>query len=273
MSYSDQHYGAGVPGCEICGGIGYWQYDVPHDHPEFGKVHDCKCRQIDPARGGLARTWMNEDQIAEALRFHADFRFGKPGREAQEGAALSLLEDIKAGRGGLLTLVSEPGTGKTCLLYYVAVECVMAGLAIRYCDAERFTTLIAPDRGEENWRDTELEILRTATVILLDNLDWDRAKVAAGESWAAEQFVKLIDRRYQARANKATICAFNTRFWKSQQSDLIRSARSRLRAGTIAIDDTSDFRAAMGRVVGATHVSHVHPERERQVYGQNEDNR
>ncbi|MEI7847150.1 MAG: hypothetical protein WCK35_15230, partial [Chloroflexota bacterium] len=35
----------GVPGCPICGGLGYLRRDLPLGHPEFGKVSICDCRR------------------------------------------------------------------------------------------------------------------------------------------------------------------------------------------------------------------------------------
>src|SRR5437870_2046058 len=45
MSYSDQHYGEGDPNCPICAGLGYIRYEVPENHPQFGKIFPCECRQ------------------------------------------------------------------------------------------------------------------------------------------------------------------------------------------------------------------------------------
>ena len=36
---------AGDPNCPICEGIGYLRMDLPIDHPDFGKLEMCTCRQ------------------------------------------------------------------------------------------------------------------------------------------------------------------------------------------------------------------------------------
>ncbi len=35
----------GDPNCPICGGIGYIREDLPIDHPNFGRMQVCSCRQ------------------------------------------------------------------------------------------------------------------------------------------------------------------------------------------------------------------------------------
>ena len=37
----------GDPNCPHCGGLGYLRADVPIDHPNFGRLQICVCRQRD----------------------------------------------------------------------------------------------------------------------------------------------------------------------------------------------------------------------------------
>src|SRR3972149_550832 len=35
----------GDPNCPICQGVGYYRLEVPVEHPDFGKLQICTCRQ------------------------------------------------------------------------------------------------------------------------------------------------------------------------------------------------------------------------------------
>jgi len=35
----------GDPNCKICGGLGFVRQDLPVEHPDFGKMKICVCRQ------------------------------------------------------------------------------------------------------------------------------------------------------------------------------------------------------------------------------------
>lgn len=247
MSYSDKHYGEGDPKCKICGGIGWFRYDVPEGHSQFGKVHQCPCRHTDPASGGLLRAWMNPDQIAEALRITGDWWHDKPGRERQQAACNSALADIRAGTGSLLTLVGDPGTGKSSLLYWLAVQCVRLGVDTVYCDAERFKQAISPATHRDDGSLPGVDRLNTCHVALLDNLDWLRPEVSSGESYAAEMVRQIGNRRYEGRNNrKVTVWTFNMQAWQNMGGAILHTLFDRLREGTVVVDRTENFRASLG---------------------------
>jgi DNA replication protein DnaC len=44
VEWKKPHDLPGDPNCPTCGGIGYFRYDLPVGHPDFGKVQICACR-------------------------------------------------------------------------------------------------------------------------------------------------------------------------------------------------------------------------------------
>ncbi len=248
MTNSTRNYGQGDPNCSICHGIGWWRNDKlqPGD-PGFGRALECDCRHTDPARGGLLRAWMNPDQIAEALRITGDWWHDKRGREKQQAACNDILAAAKAGQGGLLTLVGDPGTGKSSLLYWLAVELVRLGTDLVYCDADRFKQAISPGTARDDGSLPGVDRLNACRVALLDNLDWLRPEVSSGESYAAEMIRQIGNRRYEGRNNsKITVWTFNDTAWDNMGGVILHSLFDRLTEGVVVRDNTRHFRAALG---------------------------
>ena len=67
MAHSTRNYGLGDPDCPICHGIGYVRYDVPEDHPQFGKAIDCECRrsQTESSRQAYLRKLGGLESLAD----------------------------------------------------------------------------------------------------------------------------------------------------------------------------------------------------------------
>lgn len=251
MAYSTQHYGKGDPNCPICQGIGYFRWNVPETDPRFGKAFDCECRHTNPAKGGLARAGMNADQIAEALALPSVW-VPKLGQEAHAETIVSQARHLHEETvGGWITLVSDYGTGKTSLLYWLAVQCVRAGRKVVYCDAYHFQEIIAIPVGERTEYDRKMDIdrLMDADVALFDNIDWKRAEVRSGESYFAEQLTMIADRRYVGRARRTTVWAVNDAAWNNPPVPLKRFYNT-LSEGIVALDKTHAFRKQLGTVLG-----------------------
>ena len=45
----------GDPNCKICGGLGFVRQDLPVEHPDFGKMQICICRQQNVERAARER--------------------------------------------------------------------------------------------------------------------------------------------------------------------------------------------------------------------------
>ena len=124
MSYSDKQYGNGDPDCPICGGLGYIRYDVPDDHPAFGEVFDCECREakLRQSRAEYLRRLGGLAHLADKTfeRFNPN-GIGLPDkqrdnlRRAYERAA-AYAEDPE----GLFILTGGYGCGKTHLAAAIA---------------------------------------------------------------------------------------------------------------------------------------------------------
>src|SRR5512136_1962190 len=136
MSYSDKHYGAGDPSCPICGGVGYVSYDVPEEHPNFGKVFDCKCRgaQTGDTRQAHLRRISGLENLADKTlaSFHPEGVALPPKHRENLRWAYERVAAYANQPEGWLVLVGGHGCGKTHLAAAIANAQVDAGSSVLY---------------------------------------------------------------------------------------------------------------------------------------------
>src|SRR5947209_5515927 len=122
MSYSDRNYGAGDPNCQVCGGVGYVRYDVPEDHPFFGRVFDCNCRsaQQENTRHEYLRRVGGLAHLAEKTFESFNIEGLNPRDSASLKAAFDAIQQFAADPAGWLIISGGYGCGKTHLAAAVA---------------------------------------------------------------------------------------------------------------------------------------------------------
>jgi DNA replication protein DnaC len=60
----------GEPPCPICGGVGYVRQELPLDHPDFGRLVLCSCRQTQASQAGQDRLLrLSNLQAYQAMTF------------------------------------------------------------------------------------------------------------------------------------------------------------------------------------------------------------
>ncbi len=224
MSYSDRNYGEGDPNCPVCGGVGYVRYDVPEDHPYFGKALDCECRrskvtaerQVYLRRlGGLAnladKTFetFKPEGVGLIERDAANLRY------AYE-RALAFTEQPE----GWLVIMGSYGSGKTHLAAAIANTQVDAGHKVIFLTVpdllDHLRGSYTPGTSEEEGYDRRFEEVRTIPLLVLDDLGTE-----SPTAWAREKLFQILNHRYTARL--ATVITTNRSL-----DDLEPRIRSRL---------------------------------------------
>lgn len=185
------------PVCPICGGIGFLHRDLPVDHPEFGRLVPCVCRQNKTIQEARARLY--EVSNLEAFKSMSFASFSVQGRLglADEHIrslqyAFSQAQQFAAKPRGWLLLMGSYGCGKTHLAAAVANTCVEFGMTTIF--------LTVPDlldwlRYSYDAVDTtfeqRFEEIRNVALLVLDDLGAHNAT-----QWAAEKLFQIIDYRY-----------------------------------------------------------------------------
>ncbi len=177
------------PTCPTCGDLGWVRHDVPADHPDFGKLIECRCGLV--ARRRLAR-------LDETFGFTASLR----GRRWDElypikgqERALKALSDFIAEPRGWVYLWGPYGDGKTTLLA-VAINALRgAGYEAVFCVVpELLSYLRATFEPDSPVRfDETFDYIKSVPVLGLDDLGAER-----GTEWVGERLYELLGWRYRA---------------------------------------------------------------------------
>jgi DNA replication protein DnaC len=253
MSYSDQHYGEGDPTCEICSGLGYVRYDVPDNHPHFGKIFRCDCRQAqaDTARiahlrkvGGLEhlanKTFENfkpegigqSDIDRENLRSAYDF-------------AVSYAENPH----GWLVLKGGFGSGKTHLAAAIANVQIEAGRSVLFMTVPDLLDYLkasygaSPDEGDNFNR--RFEQILSVSLLILDDMGTE-----SPTPWAMEKLFQILNHRYTAQL--PTVVSTNREL--EQFDPRIQSRLADFDLSQVIAITAPDYRIAGGRNSGDLNV-------------------
>jgi DNA replication protein DnaC len=201
MSYSDRHYGAGEPDCPTCGGVGYISYDVPEEHPNFGKVFDCKCRgvQTGDTRQAYLRRISGLANLADKTldSFHPEGVALPPKHRENLRWAYERVAAFANQPEGWLILVGGHGSGKTHLAAAIANARVDAGASLLYINVPdlldylraAFNPSIRPEEGFN----VRFEEVKTTPLLILDDLGSE-----SSSAWANEKLYQILNYRYTA---------------------------------------------------------------------------
>lgn len=199
MSYSDRNYGAGSPSCTTCGGVGYIRYDVPEEHPFFGKVFDCNCRsaQQEASRQDYMRRMGGLGHLADKT-FEA---FNTSGFHPRDRASLQTAYEASRQFAehpiGWLIITGGYGCGKTHLAAAIANVQIERGdkvLFITVPDLLDHLRSSYSQSSEEEGYSNRFEEVRTAPLLILDDMGTE-----SPTAWAQEKLYQILNHRYMAQ--------------------------------------------------------------------------
>jgi len=187
----------GDPDCPICQGVGYYRLDVPLDHPDFGKMQICTCRQGQVSQHIHRRLFAlsNLDSLS-----HLTFENFKPRgyiglRPAQADSlelAYNQARQYAQKLDGWLLLQGGYGCGKTHLAAAIANFAVSMGVPTLFLtvpdllDSLRF----AYDDPESTF-EQRFDEIRDAPFLVMDDFGTQNAT-----GWAREKLFQILNYRY-----------------------------------------------------------------------------
>jgi DNA replication protein DnaC len=183
----------------LCGGLGYVRYELPIEHPDFGKLFRCPNNHyVDPERREKLRKLGNLDAFTEKTfeTFKTDLPMHTPSQRQSLETALNVARSYAANPDGWLLLEGTYGCGKTHL------AAAVGNARLEYEDAVLFIT--TPDLldhlrntygpSSEVGYDEMFDRLKNAPLIILDDLG-----VENPSGWAQEKLFQLLNFRHSRR--------------------------------------------------------------------------
>ncbi len=198
-SRTDQNAGSypGDPNCKICGGVGYLRQDLPIEHPDFGKLQVCSCREGQlkkQARDGLYKM-SNLEELAHLTfdNFKSRGQIGLgPAQADSLERAFNHSQQFAGKLNGWLVLQGPYGCGKTHLAAAVANFVVDIGVPTLFLtvpdllDSLRFAYNNPEATFEERFED-----IRRSALLIMDDFGTENAT-----SWAQEKLFQILNYRY-----------------------------------------------------------------------------
>ncbi len=191
---------SGDPDCPLCKGVGYLRMEVPLDHPDFGKIHICSCRQEQVSQQVRQRLYelsqLDELGNLKFENFEPRGRMGLFPRQADSlESAFNQSRLYSQHLNGWLVLQGGYGCGKTHLAAAIANFAVQVGVPTLFItvpdmlDELRFAYNDPLSTFEEKF-----ERIRQAPLLVLDDFGTQNAT-----AWAQEKLFQIINYRYTNR--------------------------------------------------------------------------
>lgn len=218
--------------CPDCGGARWWRYDVPLEHPMFGKLFPCATCNKDAVAGS---TGLNP--VEREIRFADIVTEDRPGAAKMLKAARQFIAD---GCTGFLTVHGGYGNAKTTLLKATVNECISKGLSARYIT---MTEVMAYAREAfESQKQGDTDYGRITDLAKVHVLAIDEVDKARFTEYAREVQVHLFDTRYRNSHAVGTVVAWNGDF----RSIDLPSVLSRLSQFVVVENNDKDMRPLLG---------------------------
>jgi DNA replication protein DnaC len=253
MSYSDQHYGEGDPTCEICGGLGYVRYEVPEDHPQFGKIFRCDCRQAqaNEARVAYLRKLGGLEHLAN--KTFENFKPEGIGQSDIDQVNMRMAYDSAVRYAenpyGWLVLKGGFGCGKTHLAAAIANAQVEAGRGVLFMTVPDLLDYLkasygaSPEQGDNF--NTRFEQILSVPLLILDDMGTE-----SPTPWAMEKLFQILNHRYTAQL--PTVVSTNRDL--EQFDPRIQSRLADFDLSQVLTITAPDYRIAGGRNSGDLNV-------------------
>lgn len=192
----------------------------------------------------LRKAGIADPQVAITRSIHWDM----PGREAMGRMVKEFANRmITADTAGLLTLAGPYGVGKSALAEFIVIECVKNNQDALYISAEQFKQAIQDSINGDDGATSLLHRLRTAAVVVFDQVDWIREVTSGGQpSYTAEVFRDVFDFRYKLKRTHATVFIVNLEAWHHSGGDMLAAVYDRMREGQVAVMEAAGIREQLG---------------------------
>jgi DNA replication protein DnaC len=187
----------GDPNCPECHGIGYLRLDVPRDHPEFGKLQICTCRQGQVSQQVRQRLFelSHLDELSHLTfeNFESRGRVGLwPAEATSLERALNQAQQFSHNLNGWLVLQGGYGCGKTHLAAAIANFAVSLGVPTLFITVpDLLDSLRFAYQSTETTFEQRFEQIRQAPLLVLDDFGTQNAT-----EWAQEKLFQIINYRY-----------------------------------------------------------------------------
>ncbi|MFN8530996.1 MAG: ATP-binding protein [Anaerolineae bacterium] len=186
--------------CPVCGGLGYVRYNLPVEHPDFGKLFPCPRGHStqDPSRQQTLRKLGNLDALSD--KTFSNFLTESDTWSPEESRSIAMayraaLEFAQTPQGWIL-FEGGYGVGKTHLAAAVANARLEQGDAVLFITVpdllDHLRATYAPT-SEEGY-DQLFDRIRTAGLLILDDLGTENPS-----AWAQEKLFQLFNHRYTYR--------------------------------------------------------------------------
>ena len=186
--------------CPICQGLGFITYDVPPEHPDFGRAVPCQCRLAEQEARRLTDL-LEVSNLRHLARMTFD-TFLPEGQGLTEVKrrnlrhAYDLARAFAAEPQGWLFFLGGFGCGKTHLAAAIANARLGRGepaLFVVVPDLlDYLRATFAP--GSPTSFDERFQVLRQAPLLILDDLG-----AQSSTSWAQEKLYQLLNHRYNTQ--------------------------------------------------------------------------
>ncbi len=187
----------GDPDCPICGGLGYYRLDVPINHPNFGKLISCACRQgriQQHIRDRLfAMSNLNELSHLTFDNFKPRGRIGLGPLQADSlEQAYNHAMQFSRSRKGWLLLQGHYGCGKTHLAAAIANHTVEMGLPTLFITVPDLLDSLRYAYQNQNLTfEEKFEEIRRTPLLIMDDFGTQNAT-----PWAQEKLFQILNYRY-----------------------------------------------------------------------------
>ena len=193
--------GSGTSGvCPICKGVGYLVKDVPVGHPDFGRLHPCKCtlEAVERKRARQLRTLSNLEHL-EHMTFETFIPEGQALNQLQRDNLRKAFEhalNFARNPQGWLMFRGGYGSGKTHLAAAIAnyrLALTSPALFVVVPDLlDHLRASYSPTSPVSY--DERLEEIRSYPLLILDDLG-----TQSNTPWADEKLYQIFNHRYNAR--------------------------------------------------------------------------
>lgn len=177
--------------------MGYLRRDLPVEHPDFGKLHICKCRQREVQKKKRDRLYQlsNLDQLKQLTfeNFEYSGRIGiGPNQAKSLEQAYNTAKVFARTLEGWLLLQGRYGCGKTHLAAAVANFVVDLGISALFITVPDLLDTLRFTYDDPNTPFSQrFEDIRQAQLLVMDDFGTHNAT-----SWAQEKLFQIINYRY-----------------------------------------------------------------------------